>query len=420
MEGKQETGAALPKVRGSPSPGGARGYSRVPGALRRKLIALAAIALLGAMAVSAAPARAGVKQADTRLDRALRDLTHVPFGPPGAIAVVQRGSVREVHRAGVSNQELGAPTGLHQRMRLASVSKAFSGAVALQLVERGRLNLDHSIRGMLPWLPASWQPATLRQALLHTSGLPDYTATPDFADVVGSDPRGHLTPTQLIGFVADEPLDFPAGSQYHYSNTDNIVVALMAQAATGRSYEALLNRLVFKPLGLRETIMPPGFTLPQPFVHGYLFAGPGLPLEDVSEAISASGAWASGGIVSSAADLNTFMRAYAGKRLLGKGVRRQQRIFYPGGLSDPPGPGENSAGLSVFQYRTTCGTMLGHTGSFPGSTQFAAATPNGRRSATVSVNMQLLPTGGPPGGFDALRHARELAVCAALSGRATK
>jgi D-alanyl-D-alanine carboxypeptidase len=220
--------------------------------------------------------------------------------------------------------------------------------------------------------------------------------------------------------VTDEPLEFPAGSRYQYSDTDNIVIGLMAEAATGQSYETLLKRLVYRPLGLRQTIMPPGFTLPQPFIHGYSYDGPGQPLEDLSEAFSASGAWASGGIVSTPADLNAFIRAYAGKELLGRGARREQRRFYLGGASDPPGPGFNSAGLAIFSYETSCGTVLGHTGSFPGYTQFAAATPNGRRSATVSVNVQVGPKAGPPGVYPLLERAREAAVCAALAGGAAK
>ena len=373
-----------------------------------------------ALALGAAPAAAGTRQADARLDRALRELVSTPSGPPGAIAIVQRGARREVHRAGIGNLELGGRIGPHQSMRLASVAKAFNGAVALRLVQRGRLGLDQSIREILPWLPAEWQAVTLRQALQHTSGLPDYIHSPEFGADFSANPRAYISPVQLIEYAAALPVEFPAGSRYEYSDTDNIVVALMAQAATGQSYETLLKRLVYRPLRLRQTIMPPGFTLPQPFIHGYSFDGPGLPLEDESEAISASGAWASGGLVSTAADLNTFIRAYAGKELLGKGIRRQQRSFYLGGASDPPGPGQNAAGLAIFRYEAGCGIVLGHTGSFPGYTQFAAATSNGRRSVTVSINLQLSPTIGPPGVYDALIRAREAAVCAALAGRLGK
>ena len=97
----------------------------------------------------------------------------------------------------------------------------------------------------------------------------------------------------------------------------------------------------------------------------------------------------------------------------------QQRLVVEGGRSDPPGPGENSAGLAVFRYETKCGTMWGHTGNTPGYTQFIAASPNGRRSVVVSVNEQLTPRpqDGAPGVFEALRRAEERAVCAALADR---
>jgi D-alanyl-D-alanine carboxypeptidase len=75
----------------------------------------------------------------------------------------------------------------------------------------------------------------------------------------------------------------------------------------------------------------------------------------------------------------------------------------------------NSAGLAIFRYETRCGTVWGHTGNFPGYTQFAAASADGRRSVTVSINAQHTPTDGSLVVFEALRRAEELAVCAALA-----
>lgn len=373
-------------------------------------------AILATLAAAPGALAATPKEADERLDRGLRELTLLPGGPPGAISIVQRGEDRTIHRAGVANVEFGAPIKLRDTLRLASTSKAFSGAVALRLVERDELELDRGIREVLPWLPPGWEAVTLRTALQHTSGLPDYTSDPGFGAAFGADPRRFFTPEQLVAYVTDDPLLFAPGSSYEYSNTDNIVVALIAEAVTGRSYESLLRRFVLRPLDLRRTLMPPGFTLPQPYAHGYSYEGPGKPLDDVSEALNPSGAWASGGLVSTPADLSTFFRAYAGRDLLGKKVRREQRRFFDGGTSEPPGPGHNSAGLALFRYETRCGRVYGHTGSFPGYTQFAAATPNGARSATVSINLQPSET-QPPGVLAALRDTFELAVCAARPGK---
>lgn len=104
--------------------------------------------------------------------------------------------------------------------------------------------------------------------------------------------------------MAGEDLLFRPGSRYQYSDSDNIAVALMAEAATGQRYEELLRRLVHRPLGLRETRLPQGFELPEPYMRGYdVPVKRSAELEDVSELVGASGGWASGGIVSTPLDM---------------------------------------------------------------------------------------------------------------------
>ncbi len=380
--------------------------------MRRGLVPLLAVLVF---VVAAAPAIASpAKRADRKLDRALQDLVDMDGGPPGVAAIVDRGRGAKLHRAGVRSVRSESPLRKRDHMRIASVAKAFNGAVALQLVDRGDLSLDDTIGEVLPSLPGAWSQVTLRQALNHTGGLPEYTTSPGFVHALKTEPREYLSPLDVIAFVDDQPLRFPPGTEYEYSDTDNIVVGLMAEAVTGRSYERLLRRLVFKPLAIGRTSLPDGFLMPRPFIHGY-DVDPPRPPQDISQAISASGAWASGGIVSTPGDLNRFIRAYGGGDLFGGPVREQQFRFVPGGSSSPPGPGVNSAGLAIFRYETSCGTVFGHTGSFPGYTQFTATSRNGRRSVTASANTQLAPTLGAPGVFDQLRHVDELAVCAALA-----
>jgi D-alanyl-D-alanine carboxypeptidase len=383
-------------------------------------IRIAGVIALVASAISGVDARAGEPQRHSgqALEAAITRLVQMRSGPPGVAAVVQRGARREFHSAGVRNLRTGQRWRIEDHMRIASVSKAFSGAVALSLVDRGRLSLGDKIGDLLSGLPAAWAPVTLRQALDHTSGLPDYTQTQAFRDSLTTNPRKHLTRRDVIDFVRSKPLEFTPGSRYEYSNTDNFVVAMMARAIKGRSYVTLLRSKVFRPLGLRRTTLPSGFRLPRPLAHGYVIDPPGPPA-DVSEAISASGAWASGGLQSTPAELNRFMRGYVGRKLFGRATQRRQLRFVKGS-SDPPGPGGNSAGLGIFRYRTRCGTVYGHTGGFPGYTQFTAATLNGRRSVTVSVNQQLAPDSPRPAiraAFKALRKIDGLAVCAALARR---
>ena len=181
---------------------------------------------------------------------------------------------------------------------------------------------------------------------------------------------------------------------------------------TGLSYDRLLNRYAYLPLGLTETTLPRTVQMPKPYLHGY-DVGPGRELEDVSELINPAGAWASGGIVSTPAEIGRFFRAYVSARLFSPRTRSLQFDFVDGS-SSPPGPGDNSAGLGVFRYRTDCGTVFGHTGSFPGYRMFAASNRAGRRSVVFAVNSQIVPGQGSPAVSDLIRRAQRLAVCKIL------
>jgi D-alanyl-D-alanine carboxypeptidase len=336
--------------------------------------------------------------------------------------VVQRGQSREVHTFGVANLRNERRMRVDDRMRIASAAKAFSGAVALSLVGNPdeELSLDDTIGEHLSDLreppPAAWSEVTLRQLLNHTSGLPDFSESEAFRDALVERLRHPDPPAKLLTYAYDlnggDTL-FDPGTQYHYSNSDNIAVALMVEEATGEAYEDQLKKRVYRPLGLSRTSLPVGPELTRPFIHGYDLSE--SPPEDVSELIAAGWSWASGGIVSTPADLNSFIRGYVGGDLFDPETRAEQRVVFEGGGSEPPGPGENSAGLGVFRYETVCGTVWGHTGNTLGYTQFMAASPNGRRSVTVSINAQITRSVGDPDAFRALRRAEGLAVCAALA-----
>jgi D-alanyl-D-alanine carboxypeptidase len=362
-----------------------------------------------AVAGSAAPSAAASKY--PRLTQALEALVDRPAGPPGAVVIVHRGNDRRVLTAGVANVETGRAIRASDHMRIASVAKAFSGAVALTLVDRGRLSLRDTIDEVLPYLPDAWRDVTLAQLLHHTSGIPDFSKSQAFIDRVIAHPQVPMPPRRLLSFIKGRDLFFKPGSRYKYSNSDNVVVGLMAQEVTGQPYARVLTRLVSDRLHLARTSLPRGAQLARPFIHGYGVA-PGEPPEDVSEIIAAGLAWASGGVVSTPADLDRFIRGYVGARLYPRALRAKQLRLVQG-HSEPPGPGLNKAGLALFRYQTRCGTMYGHTGNTLGYTQFAAATLNGRRSVTVSISRQLVPKDDPVM-FRELRQLQVLAVCAAL------
>jgi D-alanyl-D-alanine carboxypeptidase len=381
------------------------------GALRRFVMRTLRTSSTSALVIAillALPLTAGARTTDAAVKRGLEALVAAKGGPPGVIATLYRRGRLVVLAAGRSNvARRGAPRA-SDHMRIASVAKAYGAAIVLKLVQQGRLGLDDTIAMRLPSMPRRWGAVTIREMLNHTSGVPDYTRSDAFFEHVKKNPRGFVLPTTVVGWVRNKPLDFTPGSRYEYSNTDNIVIGLIAERVTGKPYGMLLRELVFRPARLRQTSFPTTLAMPTPFIHGYVVR-PGAKPADVTRSLNPSGAWASGGIVSTPAEVAAFIRADLGRVFFGAAQQRQQLRFVPG-ASSPPGPGTNAAGLGIFRYRTRCGTVYGHTGNFPGYTQWVAATADGTRSVTTSLNIPA-PSGAL---LSQLRAVQASAVCALL------
>jgi D-alanyl-D-alanine carboxypeptidase len=254
--------------------------------------------------------------------------------------------------------------------------------------------------------------------LLHTSGLPDIAHSDEFLNSVRASPHHADAPRQIVSFVFGHKLNFRPGTEYEYSNTDNLVIGLMIQKATGRSYYHEMEKNVLRPLHLGRTSLTSGRQMPRPFIHGSEFnPNTNRPTHDVSQDLAAGWAWASGGVISTPGNLNRFIRGYVSGKLVSPRTKRLwYQLLIPGGISHPIGPGFNAAGPAVYRYQTRCGTVYGHTGNVLGYTQFALSTRDGSRSATVSVNMQVSHGSGGAKRlvFEQLSRVVQAAVCTAM------
>ncbi len=383
----------------------------------RSTVLVLAVGLLFSLA-TLHPAEASTR---SNLDRALNQIMAVPNGPPAISMQIVKNGKSQYFRRGVANLKSGQKPQLRQHFRIASVAKAFSGAVALNLVARGKLSLRSTIGEILPGMLPKAKMVTLSQALHHTGGLPEYIKSKGFINAIGNHPAAYVSPRRIISWVRNAKLTHRPGSKYEYSDTDNIVVGLMAEKVTGVPYLRQIRNLGRRIGGLRGTFLPRTVEMPGPYLHGYDIMAGKKP-DDISHLINPSGAWASGGIVSTLPDLNRFFRAYVSGRFFGKGGNRARIIEgqrrWRRGESQPAGPGTNWAGLGLFRYVTKCGTMFGHTGSFPGYRVFAASSADGSRSVAFVANAQILKDSpdnpNAPEVSARIRRAQTAAVCHAL------
>lgn len=363
--------------------------------LFRNLASVIAVALLALIGGSVLTTTASASQATRKaLVKSIDEVMAAKNSPPGISVLITGNGRTQYFSKGVANVKTGAKPKRSEHARIASVAKAFSGAVALNLVRQGKLHVRDTIGEILPGKLPRARNVTLGQVLSHTGGLPDYIKQDAFIKKFSGNLKGYFAPKQLIRYVKNVKLTHRPGKKYEYSDTDNIVAGLMAEKVTGVSYERLLKRLVYKRVNLTGTSLPRTPRMPRPFIRGYDVD----PIEDYSEAINPSGAWASGGIVSTVDDLSKFFRGYVGgTKLIGPNQKRIQRHFRPG-ESQPAGPGRNDAGMALFRYTSKCGVVFGHTGSFPGYRTFAASSANGKRSIAYIVNLQVTANSKFPNG----------------------
>jgi D-alanyl-D-alanine carboxypeptidase len=211
----------------------------------------------------------------------------------------------------------------------------------------------------------------------HTSGLFDYTADTDFGNAVLANPARMWTPHELLAYGLRHAPLFAPGSSYSYSNTNYILLGLVAEAVTGKPLGQLLQERIFTPLALTSTSFPLGIELDATFVHGYVSLN-GSPLIDAAPLLSPSFAWAAGGIVSNTRDVTAFYRALLTGKLLPKTQLDEMKA---------PPANAGTYGLGIATDFTTCGRAFGHTGDIPGWRNEVLATANGKRQAVVMVNI---------------------------------
>ncbi|HZM74220.1 MAG TPA: serine hydrolase domain-containing protein [Candidatus Limnocylindrales bacterium] len=312
----------------------------------------------------------------------------VAAGAVGVVAEVDTGQSRMVVRGGVADTATAerVPFGAH--FRIGSNTKTFVAVVALRLVAEGRLSLDDSVRRWLPDLltGSDYDADAIRvhDLLQHTSGLFDYTNDERFGAIMNEDGGllSRFAPSDLVKFTIDHPPLFWPGSKWGYSNTNYVIVGMIIEQVTGRSWGDEVTERIIRPLRLRETVVPQGPQLPEPHAVGYYWDGETGQFLDVTM-MDPSWAAASGSMISTVHDLGVFWRAVGRGRLLPPEQVKQMRTTVP--MNDPERP-TAAYGLGIGSVELSCGGLYwSHHGGLPGYSTRNAVSDDGRASVVISV-----------------------------------
>ena len=167
---------------------------------------------------------------------------------PGlALKVVQHGKETKTAAYGFANLEWSVPATPETVFEIGSVTKQFTAACILRLVEEGKLSLDDKISRHLTNTPASWTNVTIRHLLTHTSGIKNYTGLDGF------ELSRHLTQGQFIARIGELPLVFGPGEKFSYCNTGYNLLGFIIENASGKKYWSFLSEKILSPLEMSAT-----------------------------------------------------------------------------------------------------------------------------------------------------------------------
>lgn len=302
---------------------------------------------------------------------------------------------------GVSDRDKKTPMLVTDRMLSGSVGKTYCAALAMQLIDEWRFNLDDKIEkylGKEPWfsrLPNA-KDITIRQLMNHTSGLVRYEFKDQFTRDLTANVDKVWKPEELVAYILDTKAPFEAGKGWDYSDTNYIVLGMIIEKTTGKKYYDLVEKRILKPLKIKNTI-PSDRRDIKGLISGYAgaknpFGGKDAVIENGKFIINPQFEWTGGGMASTTQDLAIWAKAMYESRAFS--ARMLPRML--DGVSAPMLGRETKYGLGVIVRPTRLGVTYGHSGFMPGYMTDMMYFPDKKIAVAVQVNSSVSQELGKP------------------------
>lgn len=310
------------------------------------------------------------------LDAAIKE-----FMVPGAVVGIRHANGQTWSLvSGLSDLFIGSRMTADLHFRIGSVTKSLTAVAVLQLVDQGRITLDSPVNNYSPMAIVRGDQITVRNLLEMRSGWGNYSFNPAFLEKFEQDPQRAFTPEELVAYsnytVADP------GKTFDYNNGNYVLLGLIIEACSGKTYVRYVNDYLLTPLGLSHTFVAQEWDLPIPYARGYLFEKG--QLTDATYYMHPSVAWSAGCIVSTAADQLIWLKALVEGRLISAQSHQAQMTFKK--LEGLP---SKAYGLGIASFDG----LVGHNGSYSG-VYTSAVYRCGDYDMVVLTNGQT--TGGDP------------------------
>lgn len=315
-------------------------------------------------------ATATCAQIQAKLEQGIADM-----GLPGGAFGVAEASDNTVCAvaAGVGDVDAQTAWTPDSLFRIGSVTKTFTTALILMLVDDGVLTIDDPLE---TWAPGYFDGVgvTLRHLMSNTSGIVSYNYVGNFQR------HNPWTPVELVQWaVSNEPgLRFAPGAEYEYSNTNFVLLGLVIESATGKTYEQNVLERLTGPLGLVNTYVAYSGDKHPLLVESYDAEG-----RNLAAGYDPSMGWSAGSIVSTPSELARWGATLYDGRLLSAAT--QSEMLTPVVLGDGS---VSDQGLGVFIEIDGEESLYGHTGGIGGYLTYLYYYAPTRTAVAASANVQ--------------------------------
>jgi serine beta-lactamase-like protein LACTB, mitochondrial len=319
----------------------------------------------------------------SQIEAAVSKFMASTHSPGLSVAIVEHGEYEWARGFGFADLENNVPASEHTLFRLASISKALTATAAMQLVERGRLDLDAPVQQYCPSFPEKPWPISTRQVLGHLSGIRHYK--PDSQDNAESGNTKHFDdPIQAgLNFFKDDPLVAQPGTSFHYSTQGFTVVGCVIEGASGAKYVDFMRQNIFIPSAMEQTQADDRFAVIPYRTRFYEKKDSGAVRN--ADFLDSSYKIPGGGWLSSAEDMARFEVAILNDKLIRRSTR--DRMWTPLKTSD--GSANTYAlGWGWGKQNDNEVAGVGHTGGQQGTSTAIVIAPDERAGVVVLMNME--------------------------------
>jgi D-alanyl-D-alanine carboxypeptidase len=351
-----------------------------------------------------------VKTIDPAALQAAVDATARELRIPGAVVEVRTPQGNFTAAVGTTQRGAEVPPDGDTHFRIASITKTMTSAVIVLLAQEGKLQFSDPISKYVPNVP-NGENITIAELLKMRSGLYGFTDDPEFAATLDADPTKVWTPQEVLAIGFRHPPLFPPGTAYDYSNTNYVLLGLVAEKVDGKPLAQVFQDRLYCPLGLTQTLFPASSdtSIPGPYSHGYMYGGSAYAMVDMPyppdvQAAAEAGtlqpidytnqnpsyAMAAGGAISTANDLATWIRALVDGQVFNADLQRQW-LDSPQ-PADPAEPAEPQYGYGIERQSIAPDvTLYYHFGELPGFNSFSGYDPGNKVTLVLWSNLTLSP-----------------------------